>query len=65
MLPAVKTGRKWSASTAVAEAESSLKLKDIVGANQLDRHVIGHSHAQLWFPSSAMERRELVVKEIR
>ena len=35
MLPAVKTGGKWSASTAVAEAESSLKLKDIVGATQL------------------------------
>ena len=64
-LPAVKTGRKWSASTVVAEAESSLKLKDIVGATQLDRCGIGHSQVQLWSLSSAKERRELVVEEIR
>ena len=47
-VPAVKTGRKWNTSSAVTEAESSLKLMDIVGATQLDRHGIGHSQVQLW-----------------
>ena len=65
MLPAVETGRKWSTSTAVAEAESSLKLKDICGVTQLDRCGIGYSQVQLWSFSSAKERRKLVVEEIR
>ena len=35
--PDVKTGRKWSADEAVEEAESRLKLKEMVGATQLGR----------------------------
>ena len=33
----VRTGRKWSASQAVQEAESQLKLKDVIGTTQVGR----------------------------
>ena len=34
-----RTGRKWSASQAVAQAESRLRHKDIVGTTYIGRHV--------------------------
>ena len=37
----VRTGRKWSASQAVQEAERYLKLKDVVGTTQVGRQGLG------------------------
>ena len=37
----VRTGRKWSASQAVQEAESQLKLKDVIGTTQVGRQGLG------------------------
>ena len=41
--PDIKTGCKWSVSSAISDSESNLKHKDILGATQVDRRRIGHS----------------------
>ena len=56
MFPAIKTGRKQSASTAVAKAESKPETEGHCGETQLDRCDIGHSQVQLW--SSQVQRKE-------
>ena len=39
--PEVRSGRKWTASLAVEEAESRLKHKEMVGATQTGRQGLG------------------------
>ncbi|XP_021349432.1 uncharacterized protein LOC110466448 [Mizuhopecten yessoensis] len=60
-----RTGRKWSASTAVGEAESMLELKDIIGNTCVGRQGVGFSHFQQWEKANTQERRQMVQKEIR
>ena len=61
----VRTGRKWSASLAVQEAESSLRHKDIVGAVYQGRQGFGSSKIQFWEKASVAEKRSMVQLEIR
>jgi hypothetical protein len=61
----VKTGRKWSASKAVEEAESRLRHKDIIGAVCQGRQGLGTTETQYWKGANAAKRRELVQREIR
>jgi len=55
----VRTGRKWSASKAVTEAESRLRYKDVVGTVFVSRH------GQRWKGANATERRQLVQEQGR
>ena len=61
----VRTGRKWSASLAVQEAESNLRHKDIVGAVYQGRQGLGSSKIQFWEKASVAEKRSMVQLEIR
>ena len=61
----VKTGRKWSASKAVDEAECRLKHREIVGAVCKGREGLGTRSSCFWKGASAAERRSLIQQEIR
>ena len=61
----VKTGRKWSASKAVTEAESRLRHKDIVGTVAEGIQGLGTSKSCYWNKANAQERRNLVQREIK
>ena len=63
--PDVKSGRKWTASTAVEEAESRLKHKEMVGATQVGRQGLGLTTHKWWSSSSDKDRRAMVSQEIR
>ena len=63
--PDVKSGRKWTASAAVEEAESRLKHKEMVGATQLGRQGLGLTTHKWWSSSTARDQRVLVTQEIR
>ena len=52
-----RTGRKWSATETVRQAESSLKHKDIVGTTVVGRQGIGATKTLLWSRSDQKERR--------
>ncbi|XP_021365777.1 uncharacterized protein LOC110458420 [Mizuhopecten yessoensis] len=60
-----RTGRKWSASQSVEQAEGALKHRDIVGATCSDRQGLGTTHFQTWEGSDDKEKRSLVQGEIR
>ena len=53
----VKTGRKWSASKAVEEAESKLKHREIVGAVCTGREGFGTRSCCFWKEASAAGRK--------
>ena len=61
----VRTGRKWSVSQAVSEAESALRHKDIVGTTNIGREGLGTRTSQRWKDSSPAECRQMVQEEIR
>ncbi|XP_063418448.1 uncharacterized protein LOC134701249 [Mytilus trossulus] len=61
----VRTGRKWSASKAVSEAESRLRHKDIVGTVAVGRQGLGTSKSVFWKNANTQERRSLVQREIK
>ncbi|XP_033750531.1 uncharacterized protein LOC117334822 [Pecten maximus] len=61
----VRTGRKWSASRAVEDAESRLRHKDIVGTVCQGRQGLGTTHRQSWRTTDTGERRGMVQSEIR
>ena len=63
--PVIKTGSKWSVSGAISDAESQLKHKDIVGATQVDRRVIGHSEMIWWSSVAERQKRDLVSLEVQ
>ena len=56
----VRTGRKWSVSKAVAQAESSLKHQDIVGTTNIGKEGLGTRQRQRWDEANGAERRALV-----
>ncbi|XP_052268662.1 uncharacterized protein LOC127870041 [Dreissena polymorpha] len=60
-----RTGRKWSASQAVAQAESRLRHKDIVGTTAIGRQGLGSSKPQRWSTAGKKERSQMVQYEIR
>ncbi|XP_060603812.1 uncharacterized protein LOC132756698 [Ruditapes philippinarum] len=61
----VRTGRKWSVKQAVDQAESSLKLQDIVGTTNKGREGLGIRFKQRWRDSDKVERRSMVQTELR
>ena len=44
----IRTGRKWSASASVSQAESMLTLRDIIGNTCIRRHGLGIDHFHQW-----------------
>ena len=63
--PKVQSGRTWTASSAVEEAESRLKHKEMVGATQTGHQGFGRTTHKWWSSSTDKERRGLVTQEIR
>jgi hypothetical protein len=60
-----RTGRKWSASRAVQQAESRLRHKDIVGTTAVGRQGLGTTSTQRWSTASDVEKRKMIQNEIR
>ncbi|KAK0135439.1 Retrovirus-related Pol polyprotein from type-1 retrotransposable element R2 [Merluccius polli] len=60
-----QSGRKWAASTAIDQAEASLRTKDIIGNPCTGRQGLGTSHFQQWSKSTPREKRTLVQEEVR
>ncbi|XP_063436214.1 uncharacterized protein LOC134717649 [Mytilus trossulus] len=60
-----RTGRKWSARTAVDQAESILHHKDIVGNTCTGRQGLGMTHFQQWSKATLKEKSSMVQSEIR
>ena len=56
----VRTGRKWVAKTAVEDAESRLRHRDIVGVVTSGLLGFGNIHQPLWQSADTRHRRELV-----
>ena len=56
----IRTGRKWSVSKAVEQAESGLKHQDIVGTTNRDRDGLCTRHQQRWKDSDKVERRSMI-----
>ena len=61
----VRTGRKWSASQAVQEAESQLKLKDVIGTTQVGRQGLGINKSTRWSTANDKDKRSMIQDEIR
>ena len=63
----VKTGRKWQAAAATAEAIEAAKFKEILGATQTGRHGIGYSTEKpvWWSKATSKEKAGLVVEGVR
>ena len=60
-----RTGRKWSASQAVAQAESRLRHKDIVGTTAVGTQGLGSAETRSWKKADSRTRREMVQAEVR
>lgn len=61
----VRTGRKWSASRALTEAEDRLHHADIVGTVAVGRLGLGCSTRISWKKADPKERRGMVQREVR
>ncbi|XP_076101153.1 protein mono-ADP-ribosyltransferase PARP14-like [Mytilus galloprovincialis] len=61
----VRTGRKWVAKSAVEDAESLLRHRDIVGVVTSGRLGFGNIHQPLWQSADTRHTRELVQQEVR
>ncbi|XP_057673103.1 uncharacterized protein LOC130904394 [Corythoichthys intestinalis] len=60
-----RSGRKWAANTAVAQATSTLKLKDIMGNPCIGRQGLGSTHFQQWGKANLRQRSHMVQAEVR
>ncbi len=60
-----RSGRKWAADSSVAQAESMLKLRDIIGAPCTGRQGLGTSHFQQWRKAGTSDRRAMIQEEVR
>jgi len=61
----VRTGRKWSVTKAVKQAESRLQHQVIVGATNKGREGLGHGQQPRWNKADSQERCSMVQQEIR
>ncbi|KAK0149132.1 hypothetical protein N1851_010350 [Merluccius polli] len=61
----VRTGRKWSASRALREAEDRLQHADIIGSVVQGRLGLGCSTRVSWVKANPKERRGMVQREVR
>lgn len=55
-----RSGHKWAADAAVAQAERRLKLKDIIRNQSMGRQGLGTTHFQQWGKADLMQRREMI-----
>ncbi|KAL9980386.1 hypothetical protein ACROYT_G008968 [Oculina patagonica] len=63
--PEVRTGKKWNAEEEVDKAMSSSRHRDIEGTVQSNRRGLGTHNFKPFCQSSAKERRETVVNEVK
>ena len=63
--PEVRTGKKWIAEEEVERAMGNLMHRDNVGAVQNDRKGLGMQSFKPFYQSSANERRDSVVNEVK
>ena len=63
--PTVLTGRKWSVRKAVEVAETSLEMKEVIGAVQNTRAGLGWTRNEWISHQNNKGRRDIVTKEIR
>ena len=54
----IRTGRKWSAAEATQEAESSLRIKEIMGVTQTGRAGLGSTTHQFFSKVSLKEKKK-------
>ena len=59
-----RTGRKWSTSQAVTQAESRLRHKDIVGTTAVGTQGFGTGEVRRWNSADSKTRRDMVQEEI-
>ena len=62
--PSIITGQKWKAKRAVENAESALKMKEIVGSGAYGRAGLGLSPECWWPKESTINKRKIVLEEI-
>ena len=55
-----RSGRKWSAATAVDKVESMPGLQEIIGTTCRSKEGIGVSHFQQWAKADKTEKRSMV-----
>ncbi|XP_053380041.1 uncharacterized protein LOC128548701 [Mercenaria mercenaria] len=60
-----RTGRKWSASLAVSQAESRIQHKDIVGTTAVRRQGLGIIKSQRWGSADSTTKRQMIQNEVR
>ena len=60
--PAIITGRKWDAKYAVETAESSLKMKEVIGSVATGRAGLG-LHTQRWGSKETTKNKRRMVSE--
>jgi hypothetical protein len=60
-----RAGRKWEAERSVAEAESMLKLRDVIGNPCVGRQGLGTTQFQHWSSAKKAEKKEMIQTEIR
>ena len=62
--PSVITGRKWKANIAVENAESALRMKEIIGTVANGKAGLGLHPQRWWSKESTANRRKMVSEEI-
>ena len=62
--PAIITGRKWNAKHAVETAESSLKMKEVIGSVATGRAGFGLHPQRWWSKETTKNKRRMVSEEI-
>lgn len=60
-----RSGCKWAADASVAQAESMLKLRDIIRAPCTGRQGLGTSHFQQWGKAGTSDRRAMIQEDVR
>ena len=59
------SGRKWSANTAIQEAETSLQQEEIVGIVCRGRQGIGYQTTQMWNREGTRGHQVMIQKKVR
>ena len=62
--PAIITGRKWNAKHAVETAESSLKMKEVIGSVATGRAGFGLHPQKWWSKETTKNKRRMISEEI-
>ena len=62
--PAIITGRKWNVKHAVETAESSLKMKEVIGSVTTGRAGFGLHSQKWWSKETTKNKRRMISEEI-